>query len=90
LTRNRLSKVHGAADEKTHFRLFLKQTDCAKIKLSRIAGTRLDNLEVTASHHPGGVGYIQGARRKAHALHFDVIDTWPTRRVALMIGGRDG
>ena len=51
----------------------------------RIAGTRLDNLEVKASYHPGGVGYVQGARR---ALHFDVIDTRPTRRVALMIGGR--
>lgn len=53
-------------------------------------GTRLDNLEVKASYCPDGVGYVRGARRKAQALHFDVIDTRPTRRVALMIGGRHG
>jgi len=28
----------------------------------RMAGTRLDNLEVKASYHPGGVGYVLGAR----------------------------
>jgi len=36
--------------------------DDAKVKLPRIAGTRLDNLEVKASYHPGGVGHVQGAR----------------------------
>jgi hypothetical protein len=64
--------------------------DGAKVKLPRIVGTRLDNLEVKASHRSGGVGYFQGAWRKAPAPHFDVIDTRPTRRVALMIGGRHG
>ncbi len=72
------------------FSTFLQQTYEAKIKLPSDSGTRLDNLEVTASHHPGGVGYFQGARPKARALHFDVIDTWQTRRVALMIGDRHG
>ena len=57
-----------------------------RLRSSRIAGTRLDNLEVKASYHPGGVGYFQA--RVTRALHFDVIDTRPTRRVALMIGGR--
>jgi hypothetical protein len=88
LARNRLSNVYEAADEKTHSRPLKRQTDRAKMQVPRIAGTRLDNLEVKASYHPGGVGYFQGARGKVRALHFDVIDTRPTRRAALTIGGR--
>ena len=52
---------------------------------------RLDNLEVRASYHPGGVGYFQDARLNARTLRFDVIDTRAdSAGGALMIGGSDG
>ncbi|MGC1859988.1 MAG: hypothetical protein WA733_02395, partial [Methylocystis sp.] len=60
----------------------LEQRYEAKIKLLRIAGMRLDNLEVTASYPPGDVGYCQDARLNARTLRFDVIDTRATRRMA--------
>jgi hypothetical protein len=53
-----LSNVHGTADEKTHFRPLKNQMDRAQMWFPSIAGTRLDNLEVKASYHAGGVGCV--------------------------------